>query len=453
MEAQAKQKNAIIPEFNLTREYVEGLAGTDKAKAMQMAEEEIANTINNTDGTLLSLQAEKVKLGKSITSTTWGEDAAGRMRNNILKRIRADLRSTVEDSYQSLTGKSKKAVSDLNEKIGQRQALSGLFEEMIARNEAQDPLKWIMQNLRTSGGFGAAMVSAAGAGAGSPLIAAIPLAGGMAATPTGRKFIGDALRANIFQTPARLAAEGVNAVGAGASRGIPFLSPGQDAEQPVSEYPAMSGAFSPSGTDTATGQVLAEPRSLPFQNVAPNPATTQPQKTDISSEAINYLKSGGNMDAIYEPTSLVEVRPMNDYDAVVEEVFPHLVSKESGGTKDPNKAVSPKGALGKAQIMPDTAKYIAKKLGIEDFKISDLQDPDTNEMFGKFYLKEQLERFNDIRLALAAYNAGPEAVKKWVAKWGDDWDVISKRLKDKGAYLETVNYVPWIMKRFEQTTA
>jgi len=78
-----------------------------------------------------------------------------------------------------------------------------------------------------------------------------------------------------------------------------------------------------------------------------------------------------------------------------------VMEVESGG--DPS-AVSPKGAQGLMQIMPDTAK---------DLKLSDPFDPSASIDAGSRYLAAQLKAFGDVRLALAAYNAGPEAVRKY----------------------------------------
>lgn len=64
------------------------------------------------------------------------------------------------------------------------------------------------------------------------------------------------------------------------------------------------------------------------------------------------------------------------------------------------KAISPKGAVGLAQLMPKTAQ----DLGV------DPNDPLANLRGGARYLKMQLDRFGDLELALAAYCAGPEKV-------------------------------------------
>ncbi|MEM6759223.1 MAG: lytic transglycosylase domain-containing protein [Pseudomonadota bacterium] len=84
---------------------------------------------------------------------------------------------------------------------------------------------------------------------------------------------------------------------------------------------------------------------------------------------------------------------------VPEDLFLRLVQQESGWNP---KARSIKGAYGLAQLMPATARY----LGV------DRKDPVENLDGGARYLKEQYNEFGSWRLALAAYNAGPGAVKK-----------------------------------------
>lgn len=83
--------------------------------------------------------------------------------------------------------------------------------------------------------------------------------------------------------------------------------------------------------------------------------------------------------------------------AVPEDLFLRLVQQESGWNKT---AVSVKGATGLAQLMPGTAAL----LGV------DANDPIQNLDGGARYLRLMYDRFGNWRLALAAYNAGPEAV-------------------------------------------
>ena len=84
---------------------------------------------------------------------------------------------------------------------------------------------------------------------------------------------------------------------------------------------------------------------------------------------------------------------------VPEDLFLRLVQQESGW--NPN-ARSHKGAMGLAQLMPATAR----KLGVN------ASDPKDNLAGGARYLRMMYDRFGDWKLALAAYNAGPEAVAR-----------------------------------------
>ena len=85
--------------------------------------------------------------------------------------------------------------------------------------------------------------------------------------------------------------------------------------------------------------------------------------------------------------------------SVPEELFLRLVQQESGWNPH---AVSHKGALGLAQLMPGTARL----LGVNP------HDPKQNLEGGARYLSWQYRKFKSWRLALAAYNAGPKAVEK-----------------------------------------
>ena len=67
------------------------------------------------------------------------------------------------------------------------------------------------------------------------------------------------------------------------------------------------------------------------------------------------------------------------------------------------------------QLLPDTAKGIALHTGGSQFEVSDLWDPEINVRYGAFYLRRLLNKYGDVRLALAAYNAGQANVDEWLA--------------------------------------
>jgi soluble lytic murein transglycosylase len=112
-------------------------------------------------------------------------------------------------------------------------------------------------------------------------------------------------------------------------------------------------------------------------------------------------------------------------------------------------AVSSSGALGLMQLMPGTARDVAGRIGVPYLQDKLTRDPAYNVTLGSQYLAEMLQRFGgSYELALAAYNAGPNRVARWLDSIGDpragkidmiDWiEMIPFR--------ETRNYVQRIME-------
>lgn len=78
-------------------------------------------------------------------------------------------------------------------------------------------------------------------------------------------------------------------------------------------------------------------------------------------------------------------------------------------------AVSKKGAVGLMQIMEDTALWVSDRIGISDFSVPDLYLPEKNIEIGAYYLSYLLDLYDDdVRCAIAAYNAGPANVNEWL---------------------------------------
>lgn len=78
------------------------------------------------------------------------------------------------------------------------------------------------------------------------------------------------------------------------------------------------------------------------------------------------------------------------------------------------QAKSTVGASGFMQLMPATARWVAKKLGMRDFRQSLINQLNTNVALGTYYLKYVLDELDGSPvLATAAYNAGPKRAQRW----------------------------------------
>jgi hypothetical protein len=111
--------------------------------------------------------------------------------------------------------------------------------------------------------------------------------------------------------------------------------------------------------------------------------------------------------------------------AVDEELIASVIAAESNF--DP-KAISKKNARGLMQLLPETAAR---------FGVKDIFDPRENIDAGTHYLSDLLKQYNnDLVLALAAYNAGPEKVTQ---------------LGRVPPYTETISYVRRVKKAYEQS--
>jgi soluble lytic murein transglycosylase len=88
-----------------------------------------------------------------------------------------------------------------------------------------------------------------------------------------------------------------------------------------------------------------------------------------------------------------------------------LIRQESRFIMDARSHV---GASGLMQVMPATARWTARRLGMSGFSIDQLNDRDTNIAIGTGYLKLVLDDFGgSMPLAAAAYNAGPGRPRSW----------------------------------------
>lgn len=111
---------------------------------------------------------------------------------------------------------------------------------------------------------------------------------------------------------------------------------------------------------------------------------------------------------------------------------------------EPN-AESHRGAKGLMQLMYSTAEDISKRIGIE-LNEENILEPDININLGTKYISMLIQKYNNINLALAAYNAGSGNVDGWIEKGtlkSDGSDI------ENVPFTETNNYVRKILRDYE----
>lgn len=138
--------------------------------------------------------------------------------------------------------------------------------------------------------------------------------------------------------------------------------------------------------------------------------------------------------------------------ATLDQVWDAQVRQESGGRQhkaDGSVVTSSKGAIGIAQIMPDTGPVAARYAGVPWDPERLKNDAAYNEVLGRAYMQAQLDTYGSAPLALAAYNAGPGAVNKWIASIGDPrrGEVSVSEFVARIPYKETREYVQKITAR------
>ncbi len=167
----------------------------------------------------------------------------------------------------------------------------------------------------------------------------------------------------------------------------------------ASPIPAAEPSSAVTGGKTLV--VRADPRTGKLVRLVAAPRTPKPPQKEIT-DLVDKAARKHDVDPLLVD-SLIRVE--SDYD-------PH--------------AVSPKGAQGLMQLMPSTAKMLG---------VSDSFDPGENIEAGVKYLKYLQGLYQDDRLALAAYNAGPAAVEKF---------------NNVPPYRETRDYVDKVGRRYDE---
>jgi hypothetical protein len=150
------------------------------------------------------------------------------------------------------------------------------------------------------------------------------------------------------------------------------------------------------------------------------------------TSVVNYLTLGpqDKEQTIREIQAVLEKYPVGLANVKKEELARAIYEEATRYNQDPkfilalisiessfqNRSVSQKGAKGLMQIMPHVAKSIAQEMGIEWGGDNNLFNPFLNVKLGVYYLSQLIMDFEDMELALAAYNCGPTYVKGKIEK-------------------------------------
>ncbi|MEM7221410.1 MAG: lytic transglycosylase domain-containing protein [Pseudomonadota bacterium] len=136
-------------------------------------------------------------------------------------------------------------------------------------------------------------------------------------------------------------------------------------------------------------------------------------RQDIALRTAKDARRAGRtlLTALYPTIPLGSTGPLED--ALV-----HAVIRQESAFYP--RAISRAGARGLMQLMPATAKEVSKGLGLKYKRAKLIEEPDYNLRLGRAYLAEMIARYDGaLYLALAAYNAGPGRVDRWLKAYGD----------------------------------
>jgi soluble lytic murein transglycosylase len=176
------------------------------------------------------------------------------------------------------------------------------------------------------------------------------------------------------------------------------------------------------------------------------------QQFNLARGAINimkraypqYLAAGGEqlprdlLTVIYPLSYWDLVRKYSAENDLDPYLFAALMSQESTFVADIRSSAN---AYGLTQLLPVTARQYARKLKLR-YSTSLLTDPDANIKMGAAYFADAIRQFGSVHLALASYNAGPTAVRRWLAERPG---LPRDEFIDDIPYPETQNYVKKIL--------
>ncbi|GMO62374.1 MAG: lytic transglycosylase domain-containing protein [Rickettsiales bacterium] len=183
--------------------------------------------------------------------------------------------------------------------------------------------------------------------------------------------------------------------------------------------------------------------------------------TQLFRRAIDQAKTDGERSAIFEiikntkdEALITNIAKYLSYKNIffVDNLFPilnminiknsnshliHAIIKQESGFHI--TAQSNVGAIGFMQLMPATAKIVAKQVNLKFNQKQLASNPVYNILLGTHYINSLIKNFNGSEiLAIASYNAGPGAAKRWIEKYGDPRQMAD--MKDIIDWIERIEY-------------
>lgn len=372
----------VKPTFQHSLDFLEtGKVPADKIDSYLKRLGEIESKINTEGkGALPYIQQQKVAFGKMF-------DPNDGALTEFNRRIYRDLQETIESAVPKVKG--------LNNTLRELKVIEPILKRGIAGEESGNAVKSVMQNIRTSGGFGVPFL--AGVGTGNPIAGALAgVAGAYSQTPGGMAQ-GARLLSGAADKAAKFSNSGLDATALKAlvSGLLPSSANVQQESGGSAQYQRSSGP----------GRQEEKPTSLPNLSQIQN------------SKALQSSKQTSNISLPFSKES-------------TEKLLNALRKVESN---DNSKAVSSKGAQGPYQFMPSTAK---------EFGLKDPFNESESRIAAEKKLATDFNKFKDLALTLAAYNAGSGRVEKLLKKTGgNSFDDIDELLPK-----ETRDYVAKIAK-------
>lgn len=405
-----------FPDFQdkYTKKFINSFAGKarEEVAAAAKAEREALRGQFKAGGSILDLQDAKTGLNYSWNNRPYTAD--------VQKAIRADLRDEIEKRVDDLATRGRVdadfagKVRELNESWGQAADLKDVFSRKAGNDLGGNIVEDFFLNLRTTGASGSLNIMSAASGSVLPM--AIGKIADVARTTKGKEFLENTFRDPAFQKLGSKLGELLQQYGTGRaySQAAQAVTQTQKERETKQQKAVDLELFRQGGAAPAAGaQISAQDYNdiLDILRKAPAEGSAKVEKKEISA--------GG------------KTAPVRDLILKEDPFIQSIISVESRG--NPN-AKSEMGAEGLMQIMPATAK----DLGLEDRR-----NPSENIRAGKTYINQQLKKFDDPDIAVAAYNWGPGNVARALRRLEDrgvaaTWENLKKYTKIPK---ETLEYV------------